>query len=411
MISVQDMQVLRQLAQQYAEIAALPVHKEKTKLWTDNNEYRSARPMVLIDQICWWEIDSDSWFQLQVQDPYWRNVELELRRKLYSWKNFPVDMVFTPYICLPKPIHDSGWGLAANEDIKKLDERTGAASHYFHNCMQTEEDIEKIQMPEITLDEEKLRQIRQEADVIFDGIIPYQMTGCSLHLGIWDTISTWMGVENCYIEILDRPEFIHALLEKMTQGLLHKIEAINRLGVYDVTSNIVHCSHWFLDDLPAKDTDFDFGQTTNSWAFGLAQLFSSCSPAVTEEFEVAYMQRVFPHFGAIYYGCCERLDDRLDVLAKLPNVRKISCSPWSDKEHFAETLPDRVVMSVKPTPALVAGNFYDEDKIRKDLRESIEAAKRHNRNVELILKDISTVNRDPNRLRRWAQIAMEEVQR
>lgn len=411
MITKQEIQVLRELAKLYAEIAALPIHKEKAKLWTEHNEFRSARPMILIDQICWWEIDCDEWFRLQVQEPYWRDVELELRRKIYCWRNFPVDMVFTPYVCLPKPIHDSGWGIASHEDVKKLEERTGAASRLYHNILQDEADIEKIQIPEITLDVNKLQQIRQEADVIFDGIIPYKMTGCSIHLGIWDTISTLMGVENCYMEILDRPEFIHAILEKMTQGVIHRIECINRLGVFDVTSNLVHCSHSYLDNLPGADADLSFGQTKDGWAFGLAQLFSSCSPAVTEAFEVPYMQRIFPYFGAIYYGCCERLDDRLDVLAKLPNVRKISCSPWSDKARFAENLPEWKVMSVKPTPALLAGNFYDEDNIRKDLRESMDIAKRYNRNVELILKDISTVSRDPNRLRRWAQIAMEEAQR
>lgn len=411
MISAQDIQVLRQLAQQYAEIATLPVHKEKSQLWKDNNEFRSARPMVLIDQICWNEIDSDSWFALQVQDPYWRGVELELRQKIYCWKNFPVDMVFPPYICIPKPIHNSGWGIDPDEDVAKLDERTTAASRLYHGVLRDMEDVEKIQMPEITLDENRQREICEQADIVFDGIIPYRLTGCTMHLGVWDRLSEWVGVENCYINTLDEPEFLHALMERMTQGLLHQIEAINRLGVYDVTSNIVHCSHTFLDNLPDANANLDFGRTSDGWAFGLAQLFTSCSPEITEEFEVPYMQRVFPHFGAIYYGCCERLDDRLDILSKLDKVRKISCSPWSHKEHFAEVLPERRIMSVKPTPAFLAGNCFDEDSIRKDLRASIDAAKRYNRNIEFILKDISTINRDPSRLRRWAQIAMEEVQR
>ena len=32
-------------------------------------------------------------------------------------------------------------------------------------------------------------------------------------------------------------------------------------------------------------------------------------------------------------------------------------------------------------------------------------------NVELIMKDISTVRKDPSRLDRWSQIAMEEAER
>lgn len=411
MLTKHDIDILRPLIAQYAEIAALPIQGIKRKLWLDNNEHRSARPMVLIDQICWNELESDESLRLQCEDEYWRAVENDLRQKIYRWNHLRVDLVYNPYISLPKPIHNTGWGLHADLDMVRQGETSGVYSQHFHNVLQDEEDIEKIQMPQITLDEQKMREIKEEADVLFAGIIPYQMEGQILHLGVWDRISEFMGVENCYIELYDRPEFLHAIMEKMTQGLLYQIETLNRLGAYDVTSNITHCSHTFSNDLPKKDCDLNFGTTENGWAFGLAQLFTSASPDVTEEFEVAYMNRVFPHFGAIYYGCCERLDDRLDVLAKLKNVRKISCSPWSNKEHFAEMLPDYCVMSAKPTPALLAPNNFDEDAIRKDLRETIDAARRYNRNLEFLLKDITTIQYQPERLWRWAEIAMEEVQR
>ncbi len=48
MLSRNDIEVLRELACRYAQYAALPVHAEKRKLWIENNECRSARPMVLI---------------------------------------------------------------------------------------------------------------------------------------------------------------------------------------------------------------------------------------------------------------------------------------------------------------------------------------------------------------------------
>ena len=123
------------------------------------------------------------------------------------------------------------------------------------------------------------------------------------------------------------------------------------------------------------------------------------------------MNRIFPLFGAVYYGCCERLDDRMDVIRKLKNVRKLSCSPWSDRDHFAEVMPDYCVMSAKPNPALLGGASFDEEAVRKDLRHTIEAARRNHRHLELLQKDITTVHYEPQRLWRWAEIAMEEVQR
>jgi hypothetical protein len=206
---------------------------------------------------------------------------------------------------------------------------------------------------------------------------------------------------------LDRPELIHALMEKLMDGLVYQIGQMNALGLFDVYTNLCHCSHTFSDDLPVGDA-VRHPTSHDSWAFGLAQLFTSVSPAITDEFEVQYMKRVFPFFGAIYYGCCDRLDDRLDVVTKMPKIRKISCSPWSDRENFARNLPKGYVMSNKPTPAILAYDSFDEDAARRDLTRTIRAAHENQVPLEMILKDVSTVRYDPKRLWRWAKIAIEE---
>ena len=112
-------------------------------------------------------------------------------------------------------------------------------------------------------------------------------------------------------------------------------------------------------------------------------------------------------FGMLYYGCCDRLDDRLDLVKKIPHVKKVSCSPWSDRERFAENIGPELIMSNKPTPAFVAGDSFDGDVIQKDLERTVEAARRNNVNLEFILKDISTVRYQPERLTQWAEIAMK----
>jgi len=68
-------------------------------------------------------------------------------------------------------------------------------------------------------------------------------------------------------------------------------------------------------------------------------------------------------------------------------------------------------MSNKPNPAYLASGRLDEALVREDLRRTIAAAKAHNRNLELLLKDISTVSHNPACLWRWQEIAMEELQR
>lgn len=409
MLNRNEIAVLRGLAQQYAEIAVLPAQSQKRELWLKLNSLSMERPMLLIDQIPWNEMDVDGSLVCQVSEPYWRGVEWSMRTTIYKWQHMPADMVINPYLCLPRPIENSGWGIRTKTTSHIiLEEGATASSSVFENQIQDMDDLEKITMPKVTLNVQKEAEIIRQAHEVFDGIIEFRMTGESMHLGIWDSISQWMGVTNCYIELIDNPEMIHALMEKLTQGIIGMIQQMNQLELFDIHSNTCHCSHTFLRDMPKED---DRALSGNAWAFGLAQLFTAVSPQITAEFEVQYMKRIFPYFGAIYYGCCDRLDDRMHVIEKLPKIRKLSCSPWSVRERFADEMPTYCVMSNKPNPAFLASGKLDEQQIRDDIRRTITAAKAHNRNLELILKDISTVNHNPACLWRWQEIAMEEIQR
>ncbi|GHU00586.1 hypothetical protein FACS1894142_8650 [Spirochaetia bacterium] len=139
----------------------------------------------------------------------------------------------------------------------------------------------------------------------------------------------------------------------------------------------------------------------------MAQMLSTVSPAMFEEYEINYMIPICERFGLVYYGCCEPLHHKMKEVRKLPHVRKVSMSPWVDKEKGAAEIHGDYVYSCKPNPAFVATPSMDEDHIRKDLVETREICKRYGCPVEFILKDISTVRHDPRRLQNWAKIAME----
>jgi hypothetical protein len=410
-ISLKDRETLRALAEKYMGYALSEKNDEKRELWRALNRLKMKKPMVAVDQMPWNELDVDGFLVCTVENPYFRGVEWALRAEIYKWEHLPADMVLNPWILLPRPVSNTGYGVPYVRETLATDDTNSVVAQHYINQFEEAEDVEKIRTPEVKIDRAAEEDIKAAAEEIFGGIAPVRVQGLILHLGLWDFITQWMGVENCYIELMDRPEMMHAIMERLTEATLAQIEQINRLGLYDVNCNMCHCSYTFLDDLPGPDCDRDNPTTRDGWAFGLAQLFTSVSPAITAEFEVPYMQRLFPHFGAIYYGCCDRLDDRLDVITKLPNIRKISCSPWSDREKFAERLDPKYIMSNKPTPALLAGSSFDEEAVRADLRRTIAAAKAHGLGLEMILKDISTVKYHPERLWRWSEIAEEETLR
>ena len=409
-LRAEDRETLRALAERYMSYALSDKNNENRRLWRSLNDGTMLKPMVAIDQMPWNELDVDGFLFCTVEDPYYRRIEWNLRSEIYKWERLPVDMVLNPYILLPRPVSNTGYGLRPQYELPDNSANKFVSKRYV-NQFKEPEDVDKIKTPVIMLDRETESRIISEAKEIFGGIAPVKMQGIILHLGFWDWIAQWMGVENCYIELMDRPEMMHAIMEKLTVATLSVIDQINALGLYDVNCNMCHCSYTFSSGLPPADCDTDNPTSRDGWGFGMAQLFTSVSPQITEEFEVRYMQRIFPRFGAIYYGCCDRLDDRLDKICKMPNIRKISCSPWSDRENFAANLPQKYVMSNKPSPALLAQTSFDESAVREDLRRTIEAAKKHGLRLEMLLKDISTVKNEPQRLWRWAEIAKEETEK
>ena len=400
-VTQNDKEVLRSLATKYMAYTLSDKNNEKRELWRALNNMNMQKPMITIDQMPWGELDVDGFLVCKVEDKYWRKVEWKLRTEIYKWEHLPADMVLNPYIILPRPVSNTGFGMTTI----KSDNDIHAQSHLFDDQLSALEDVEKIKDPVLALDPAKEAEILDAAHEIFDGIAPLKWSGFNVHSGLWDQISFWKGVENCYIDLLDQPELIHAILDRYTNAHLALIDRINELGLYDTVSNMCHCSYTFSD----RDTNPEHPTTHDGWTYSMAQLFTSVSPEVNKEFEVPYMSKLFSRYGSVYYGCCERLDDRLDIICTMPNIRKISCSPWSDREKFAEKLPKKYIMSNKPNPSFLACDSFNEDVVREDLRRTIKAAKHNGLCLEFLLKDLSTVKNDPQRLWRWSEIALEET--
>ncbi len=91
--SVQDHAILRELAKQVAEIAALPVQQETIALWKALNALKPVRPMVAIDQVCWNEMNVDDELTCRCEDGFCRGLEWRLRATLYSWRHMRADNV------------------------------------------------------------------------------------------------------------------------------------------------------------------------------------------------------------------------------------------------------------------------------------------------------------------------------
>jgi hypothetical protein len=407
MVSSHDKTIIRELAARVAEIAALPAQDEKRRLWRKLNARAPERPMVMIDQVCWNEMEVDGELALHSESADCRSHEGELRRILFQWKHFPVDMVVEPFVRVPMAIRSSGFGVRVAEDTAVLDPTNSVVGHKFHNQFEADHDIEKMHAPHISHDATETERRLSAAHELFDGLLDVRPWGEDPYLSLWDPISTWMGVEGALYALVDRPQFMHALVGRMTDGYLGMLDQLEAQGLLCQPQSLIHCTGAYTDELPAPGYDPDRPRTRDIWMFGLAQMFSTVSPAMFKEFEVTYASRICARFGLVYYGCCDPLDRKMDEVRMIPNVRKVSMSPWVDQERGAEEIGRQYVFSRKPSPAFLALEPFHPERVREDLVATRRVCEKHGCPLEYILKDVSTVGYKPERLFQWARIAME----
>jgi hypothetical protein len=295
------------------------------------------------------------------------------------------------------------------EETAVTDPTNAVVGHRYENQFQTEEDLEKIRSPQVSHDAEETEVRMAFAHDLFDDLLEVRAWGAEPYLSLWDPISTWMGVENALYALVDKPDFMHRLLTRMTNGYLSMLDQLEQRGLLCGSQSLVHCTGAYTTDLPAPGCDPDQLRTKDLWMFGLAQMLCTVSPDMFREFEVDYISRICARFGLVYYGCCDPLDGKMAEVRMIPNVRKISMSPWVNKDRGAAEIGGDFVYSCKPNPAFLAMDRFNPDQIREDLGETRDVCEEHGCPLEIILKDISTVGYQPERLDEWARIAMQVV--
>ena len=402
---MKDIHIIRELAAEYAQAANSDQNREKIRLHTAVNDLQMIRPIVLIDEIPWGEMAIGEELTLRCEDEDFRRLEGRLRRSLYQWKHMPADMALPNYFAVEKIIHSTGIGVEVEEE---LIEGGQVSSHKYHNVFQ-EAGLEMLHEPVITYDrEETARQWEKVGEAVGD-ILPVKIVGEATGYGLgcktWDTIATLMGADDLLFGLVDDPDFMHGLARKLTDIFLNTVKQYERLNLIDMDAMYCHCASALTSGMPKEPGDLAHNNLKKVWGRGLAQIFAAVSPQMHEEFDIQYMKEAMEPFGYVYYGCCEPLDLKVSMLRKIPNLRKISVSPWCNSEKIIREVGTDYVMSRKPNPAIVAGNMFDEAQAEKEIREFMELTEGQC-HVELIFKDISTVRHDPQRLFKWEKIAM-----
>jgi hypothetical protein len=399
-ISIKDRQTLRRLAERYSEIAHLDIQKERIERYRKTNAMEEVRPVVMIDEVPWGEIRDRA--LVNVCAPGLGSLETHLRQSLYQWEHFQADMVVPPVFRIPKLINSSGIGINVQETRLSSDSGSYAASHKYVDQLQTEDDLAKLQKPIISYDKISTDIMLETAGVVFDSLMEVKAVGRALQYNLWDEIACYRGVENLLMDLALRPDFMHRTVQRFTEIAESEFSQIEALGLLDPDQILLHCTAGSTDDLPAED----FSRTVRRkdvWGRCAAQILGSVSPEMHDEFDLAYNEKLFGDSGLLYYGCCEPMDGKIDILRKrFKNLRKISITPWADPMRGAENMGRDFVMAAKPNPTFVASSQFNPEPVEQEISRYCEACKEQGTTVEFVLKDISTIAGNPETLTRWA---------
>ncbi len=402
-----DLQILRALVASYAEAAALPQHREKAELWRRLNGLKPTRPLVWINEIPWRELAVEEDLTNRCEDPLCRKLETDLRKTLYQWRHFPGDMVLDPELqvmieCTPRSSY-ADYGIEAHE--------TKDTTAAFHSVIESLADVEKLKVPEVVVDWDTTQRRLEILSAAAEGLIGVRRQGI-VHQwhSPWDQMIHWYGIERLYMDMVDQPELVHALLGRFMQALHIVVDRQEELGVLDVgTGNhrVGSGGLGFCEELPPPGFDPSHVRPRDQWGCATAQIFAGVSPDMHWEFALQYEKPMMERFGLSYYGCCEPLQDKIEILRRVRNLRKISVSPMADAAKCADRIGRDYVISLKPTPAFLAFDRWDPGAAERDLRSQLQQV--DDCYVEVILKDITTVRGDPRRLSQWEKMAMNVV--
>jgi hypothetical protein len=411
-LAPRDRDVLRRLLAEVAEIAALPVHKERAELWRRLNDLESLRPMVWINEIPWHEMDVNGELRLQTEHPWARGWETQLRRTLYQWRHMPGDMVVSDYIECPLAIHSTRFGIDEDVTVVKTDEANPVVSREFHVQIREPADLEKIRMPKVTHDPEATESRYRAMREVCDDILPVRKVGRK-HIWFtpWDYLIRWWGVTEAMLDLHDRPDMVHAAVDRMVMAWMTELDQLveqNLLSLDCNNTRIGSGGYGYTGELPGSDYDSDSVKPHNMWGCSNAQMFSEVSPETHWEFALKHDIPWLSRWGLNYYGCCEPLDAKLDILRRIPGLRKLSMSCWINVDRAVQNVGGDYVFSYKPNPAFLAEERWRPEAMREELRAVLEKAR--GCHVEIIMKDISTVHYQPQRLWEWEQMAMELAQ-
>lgn len=404
-IDTGDIRVLRGLLHRKHELAHEPIMAERRVLWTEHAALNSARPMVLaetggvLDELI-------PLSTLACREEWARSMERSLREQIFRAEQVQDDWVLTPFIDYQWIVDLGGYGVEA-ELVRGHNEGKLGSYHWDPPIRDLDRDFDRLQFRSFSVDRERTLLWKAHLEEHFGDIMPLRRRGSYW----WTSGLTWtainlVGLEPFMLAMHDNPRGLHRLMAFLRDDFLQLMDWVESEGLLSANNEddyVGSGSIGYSRELPGGDSP---AKLSGLWGLSESQETVGVSPRMFEEFVFPYQEPVARRFGMLYYGCCEPIHKRIRMIRRLPNLRRVSVSPWCDQEVMVNELGAGCIHCRKPNPTLISTDTFDENAIRADLRRTLEICR--GVPLELVMKDVHTLNDQPQRLGRWVQLAREE---
>ncbi|MAF53768.1 MAG: hypothetical protein FI707_10225 [SAR202 cluster bacterium] len=418
---------IQELVERVEQAAADPRYAARKEMYTRHNRLQKApKAPVCVHlprdyRLVWQELISPD--TLVSQDALERDIEVQLRQKLYKHDHIPDDEVLLPTVWV-SPVRPDGsqhkafgpglgadarthgsrsqgdarlWGLPFRVDA--TDDPGGA--YKVAPVVTTEADMARLHHPRYEVEAQATNALLERATEIVDGRLPVKLATDELAASPSETVVSLMGIEAVLYGVIDRPEFIHEMMNLVTEGYIAYHRDRQAACAVDPEASWGFRIHY--EELDATE---DPGSLTSSWWYVSAQSLSGLSPDMYAEFLQPYHDRLARELGdnRVYYHGCEDLTEKLSIIRRLPNLRRFHISAWTDLETAVDQLGRDFVLETHIAYADVLYT-HTRSQMRSALERIMDVA--GDCVIDINLGDVETVRGDPSVLTNWARIAQE----
>ncbi len=406
-IEPDEVTTLQKLAAEVSLGANEPGMESRKNLWTNHNDLELTYPLILVfPEGSWSELIRDE--DLVCRSRSGREIELNLRKRLYSYKKIQDDSILDNRWVVRKVIQHSSWGLAPS--WKHAPDHTGARG--FDPILHTYDDLQKLKIPDVQYDQGLSELTYQLMGNLVGDWLEVSLEGVkhiSYHL--FEQYTAWRGLEQTMLDFYTDPQLVHdcmAFLVEAHSSILSQYQEQSLLSLNNDNTYTSTGGNGFTSQLPREGYDPKRIDPGDLWASAESQELHVASPDHHAEFALPYERKLLEPFGLIGYGCCEDLTKKLEAVKTIPGLRRISISPWAEVERCAEILGPDYIFSWKPIPACLVGTF-NPDRIKDEIKAAVRVTQEHGCILEIILKDTHTCENKPERFQEWVRVAREAV--